>query len=65
MNRSLFERNAQACENAKRPQCRCVCGGQYHGKSHAAVLEELWTQVTEKEKADERAEHRADAHEGP
>ena len=41
-SRALFERNAKACEQAKHPRCKCVCGGAFHGKSHSAMLSELW-----------------------
>ena len=30
--RSLSERQAKQCENAKTPRCRCRCGGAFHGK---------------------------------
>jgi hypothetical protein len=30
----LLRRNAEACENARLPQCRCRCGGELHGKAH-------------------------------
>ena len=28
--------NAKACEEAKRPVCRCPCGGAFHGAAHSA-----------------------------
>lgn len=34
--RSLVERNALACEQARRPVCVCRCGGKLHGKAHGA-----------------------------
>jgi hypothetical protein len=49
---ALFVRNAKACENAKHPKCTCVCGGKYHGTSHAAVLGELWETYREREEKD-------------
>lgn len=50
INYSLFERNARACENAKRPTCTCVCGGALHGVSHAGKMQELWNAYVEREK---------------
>jgi hypothetical protein len=47
---ALFVRNAKACETARHPKCTCACGGKYHGKSHAAVLEELWEVYREEKK---------------
>ena len=34
--RSLVERNAIACEQARRPVCVCRCGGTLHGAAHGA-----------------------------
>lgn len=31
---SLQQRNADACEQAKEPRCRCACGGKMHGIKH-------------------------------
>lgn len=31
---ALIRRNAEACWLAKRPQCKCLCGGLYHKKQH-------------------------------
>ena len=50
INYGLFVRNARACENAKHPACKCVCGGALHGVSHAAKLQELWDAYVEREK---------------
>lgn len=30
--RPLTERQANRCENAKHPRCRCRCKGAFHGK---------------------------------
>ncbi|PWT75304.1 MAG: hypothetical protein C5B60_05510 [Chloroflexi bacterium] len=32
--RKLSERAAERCANAKKPKCRCRCGGALHGKGH-------------------------------
>lgn len=32
---ALVARNAQACEEAKGPVCRCPCGGAFHGVAHS------------------------------
>lgn len=38
------------CHNAKRPRCRCVCGGFYHGKDGTgAVNRATLAQTTETE----------------
>lgn len=34
---ALVARNAKACEEAKRPTCRCRCGGSYHGIAHSSA----------------------------
>ena len=33
--RALTNAQAARCENAKRPVCRCRCGGRLHGQGHA------------------------------
>ena len=33
---ALVARNAKACEEAKRPECRCTCGGAFHGVVHSS-----------------------------
>jgi len=38
--RMLTDAQATACETAKHPTCRCRCGGQFHGKNHAPLIEE-------------------------
>lgn len=32
LQRALSMRQAQQCENACNPRCRCRCGGTFHGK---------------------------------
>lgn len=32
MSRPLTQREADRCENARTPVCRCRCGGAFHGK---------------------------------
>ena len=39
--RQLTERQAQACENAQHPRCRCRCGGALHGAARVGNLREL------------------------
>lgn len=34
------------CHNAKRPRCRCWCGGTFHGSSGAANREALAQGIT-------------------
>jgi hypothetical protein len=34
-NAELVARNADACERATWPQCRCACGGELHGIAHS------------------------------
>lgn len=46
---ALFKKNADACENAKHPSCRCHCGGKFHGQSHAAALPDLWRAYRERQ----------------
>jgi hypothetical protein len=53
INYGLFARNAKACENAKHPKCTCVCGGRFHGQSHADVLTDLWNEYVERERTKE------------
>lgn len=31
---ALAARNAQACEEARQPDCSCACGGRFHGAAH-------------------------------
>jgi len=38
--KTLSEKQAGACENAKHPRCACRCGGVLHG---AARTTEMWT----------------------
>jgi len=38
MKRFLSFRQAQACENAEHPTCRCRCGGVLHGANRIARL---------------------------
>jgi hypothetical protein len=38
MRRRLSKAQAAACENAKRPQCVCRCGGALHGAGHHFLL---------------------------
>jgi hypothetical protein len=40
--RSLFERNADACERAVNPKCVCACGGKLHGAAHS----QAWREAT-------------------
>lgn len=35
---ALAKRNAQACEEAQLRDCRCACGGRFHGKAHAPLF---------------------------
>ena len=35
------------CHNAKRPRCRCWCGGFFHGSAGAANRAALQEEVTE------------------
>ena len=39
------------CHNAKRPRCRCWCGGFFHGSGGAANREALVQAVTEADQA--------------
>jgi hypothetical protein len=34
-NQALVDRNADACECALHPVCRCACGGMLHGIAHS------------------------------
>ena len=36
MLQELVNRNADACEQAKHPRCRCHCWGALHGAAHSA-----------------------------
>jgi hypothetical protein len=45
--RALGERNAQRCEEATTPKCRCRCDGWFHGANRTARrgagrVESLW-----------------------
>lgn len=31
------------CHNARRPRCRCICGGRYHGVGNSKAAQELPT----------------------
>lgn len=33
---ALVDRNADACEAAANPRCKCACGGALHGTKHSA-----------------------------
>jgi hypothetical protein len=33
---ALIRRNADRCETATGPRCKCHCGGAQHGKPHSA-----------------------------
>jgi hypothetical protein len=33
--RALSEKQAQRCEQATTPRCKCRCGGQFHGSKRA------------------------------
>jgi hypothetical protein len=51
---ALVLRNAIACEEAKRPECRCRCKGTFHGKAHSAKwiareVEAIVEELTEEE----------------
>ncbi len=35
--RRLSERQSDRCENARKPTCRCRCGGAMHGKARGSV----------------------------
>jgi DnaJ-class molecular chaperone len=35
--RSLTQKQAQKCEDAKEPQCKCRCDGQLHGAKRGSV----------------------------
>lgn len=37
--RALSERQAQTCEHAKNPRCRCRCGGAAHGTARGSGRE--------------------------
>jgi hypothetical protein len=44
--RRLSERAATACAYAKKPKCRCRCGGALHGKRyHGRTTEEIIGQL--------------------
>jgi hypothetical protein len=44
--RRLSERAANSCANAKKPKCRCRCGGALHGKgNHGRSVEEVIAQL--------------------
>lgn len=32
---ALLTRNAKACEEARFPECKCHCGGAFHGSAHS------------------------------
>lgn len=49
---ALIRRNALSCEEAKRRQCKCHCGGAFHGKPHS----EEWIQRTIAQVVDEQWE---------
>jgi hypothetical protein len=53
---ALIRRNAEACETAKRPQCRCHCGGAFHRKKHSNE----WILQTIKELSGEEAQNELD-----
>lgn len=35
--RALSKAQAQACEDATEPRCRCRCGGEKHGAKRGAI----------------------------
>jgi len=37
--KSLTEKQAKRCEEAKTPRCRCRCHGRYHGASRQRDIE--------------------------
>jgi hypothetical protein len=39
-NAELVARNADACERATWPQCRCACNGALHGVAHSRAWRE-------------------------
>lgn len=53
---ALVRRNAEACETARRPQCKCHCGGALHRKKHS----EEWIKQAVKELSGEEAQHELD-----
>lgn len=46
---SLIRRNAESCEQATQRECKCHCGGQFHGQKHS----EEWIQKTIAQVVDE------------
>lgn len=45
-SRAIFEKNADACESAKYPACKCACGGALHGAKHSAAWRlETWGEL--------------------
>lgn len=49
---ALIRRNAESCEQAQHPQCKCHCGGALHGQRHS----EEWIQQTVAQVVDEALE---------
>jgi hypothetical protein len=53
--RALFERNADACESAKWPTCKCACGGALHGSRHSFQWrKETWGAIAERREQERR-----------
>ena len=45
--RKLVDRNADACERALHPRCRCHCGGALHGAAHSLEWREKTARTIE------------------
>jgi hypothetical protein len=54
--RKLSERAADSCANAKKPRCKCRCGGALHGMGHhGRTTEEIIMQLEDFDGLTERA----------
>lgn len=53
---SLVRRNAEACWQAKRPQCKCHCKGALHKQKHS----DEWIRQAIKELSEQEAQNELD-----
>jgi hypothetical protein len=53
---ALVDRNADNCECATTPRCRCGCKGALHGMKHSAQWRAQQVRQFERDAARERAE---------
>jgi hypothetical protein len=54
---ALLRRNAIACEEARFPECKCHCGGAFHGIKHT----EAWIENAARELYEAQCDRRFEA----